>query len=60
MEIYHDFYGCVACIRHYKNGTARLTVRTAGGHLVHRKDYATYRGAKIAMGKLTDGGWTRK
>jgi len=59
MELYRDFYGCVACVRRYNNGSARLTVRSATGNLIHAKDYASYRGAKIAMGHLSDG-WVRK
>lgn len=55
MQIYHDFYGCVACIRTYKNGSARLTVRNRNGSLFHAKDYKTERGAKIAMGRLSEG-----
>ena len=59
MELYRDFYGCHACIRTMKNGSARLTVRTAGGKLIHSKNYATRRGARIAMGRLSDG-WTKQ
>ena len=59
MELYRDFYGCVACIRKYKSGSVRLTVRTPGGELIHAKNYNTYRGAKIAMGRLSDG-WVRR
>ncbi len=53
MEIYHDSYGGQACIRISKNGGARLTVH-AGGKTIHAKDYVTYRGAKIAMGRMSD------
>lgn len=55
--IYHDIYGGCAVIRNRKNGTAELTVRTCYGDLVCRKTYQTGRGARIAMGKLSDG-WT--
>lgn len=53
-EFYKDFYGCAACIRIDRDGAARLTVR-AGGKLVHQKWYKNKRGARIAMGKLSDG-----
>ena len=59
MELYRDFYGCTACIRTSKSGGARLTVRTGGGKLIHAKDYKTYRGAKTAMGRMSDG-WERR
>ena len=58
MELYKDFYGCHACIRKAKSGGARLTVRSPVGKIIYAKDYKTYRGAKIAMGRLSDG-WTR-
>ena len=53
MEIYHDSYGGQACIRKTKSGGARLTVHV-GKKTVLAKDYATYRGAKIAMGRMSD------
>lgn len=59
MEFYRDFYGCTASVRRYNNGSARLTVRSAAGKLIHAKDYASYRGAKVAMGRLSDG-WVKK
>ena len=59
MELYRDFYGCTACIRKAKSGGARLTVRTPGGELFHAKDYNTYRGAKIAMGRMSES-WSRR
>ena len=59
MEIYKDFYGCHACIRKYNNGSTRLTIRNSSGKLCFAKNYATYRGAKIAMGRYSDS-WYRK
>ena len=59
MKTYHGFYGENACIRIMKNGSARLTIRTAGGNLIHAKDYKNERGAKIAMGRLGDS-WREK
>ncbi len=57
MEVYHDFYGCHACIRKFSVGSARLTIRCTG-KLAIRKNYSTYRGAKNAMGKWSDS-WIR-
>lgn len=54
VKMYHDFYGAHACIRTYKDGSARLTIRIGNGKLVHAKNYKTERGARIAMGKLGD------
>ena len=53
---YVDFYGCHAdlCQMHGRDET-RLTIRDPYGHVIHRKSYRTWRGAKIAMGKLGDG-----
>lgn len=59
MELYRDFYGCTACIRKFKSGSARLTIHAPGGKLIHAKNYNTYRGAKIAMSRLSDG-WSRR
>ncbi len=59
MELYRDFYGCHACIRNYRNGSARLTVRSPDGKLIHAKDYNTRKGARIAMGRLSSG-WTKR
>lgn len=54
-EIYRDFYGCFATLKAHNNGKITLTVRTAAGTLVHSKAYSSKRGAKIAMGRLSDG-----
>lgn len=59
MEVYRDFYGCHASIKNSHDGSAQLTVRTSAGKLIHTKRYSTYRGAKIAMGRLSDG-WVKK
>ncbi len=55
LNLYHDFYGNTAAIRVAKSGGARLTVRGRNGGLIHAKDYKTERGAKVAMGRLSDG-----
>ena len=52
---YVDFYGCKADLCQRSGGdSARLTIRTASGNIIHRKEYRTWRGAKIAMGKCGD------
>ena len=53
-ENFTDFYGCTATITVCIDGCANLAVRTDRGSLVHAKTYNTYRGAKIAMGKMSD------
>lgn len=58
MELYRDFYGGHATIRVFKNGSARLTIRTPHGSIVKAGDYKTRRGALIAMSRLSDG-WVR-
>lgn len=60
MELYRDAYGCVACLRtSTRTGSCRLTVRSPQGKLIHAKDYGTHRGARIAMGRMSDW-WERK
>lgn len=51
---FRDFYGGTASIKVGASG-AVLTVRTYGGKLTHKKTYATERGAKIAMGRISEG-----
>lgn len=52
---YVDFYGCHADLCQYLyRETTRLTIRDQNGRVIHRKEYRTWRGAKIAMGKLGD------
>ena len=58
-EFYKDFYGCAASINHRDDGTVVLCVMTPGGKLIHKKSYSSRRGARIAMGKLSDG-WTKR
>lgn len=59
MEFYRGVYGETARIMVYKDGSARLTVRIGCGKLIHAKDYKSRRGARIAMGHLSDG-WTKR
>lgn len=52
---FRDFYGGSASIKTTTHGVT-LTVRAPGGKLTLKKKYATERGAKIAMGRVS-GGW---
>lgn len=55
---YTDIYGCHADLyQDLHQDTTRLTVRTASGSLIVRKEYRTWREAKIAMGKYGDCWW---
>lgn len=53
-EIYHDFYGYWAYLRNLSGGAARLAVYNPSGRPCHVKNYKTRRGARIAMGLLSD------
>ena len=55
MKKYHDFYGCQAIIKPSEDGTVRLTIRDYRNRPIHAKSYKTERGARIAMGKMSDG-----
>ena len=52
---YTDIYGCQADLCQYATGTTRLIIRNPYGTIIHEKEYRSWRGAKIAMGKLSDG-----
>lgn len=53
-ETFEDFYGCTYSILHQPDGTYRMAARTYHGELFHMKTYTTYRGAKIALGRISD------
>ena len=54
-EYFNDPYGCTASILRHPSGKSLLSVRIPQGDLIHSKSYSTYRGAKIALGKLSEG-----
>ena len=54
-KVFIDFYGCSASIRLSPSGCAHLIVRDAWGKKIHDKMYVTLRGARIAMGRMSDG-----
>ena len=55
MRRFRDFFGCTAEITETRHGEYRLTTWTPQGIPVINKVYGTYRGARIAMGRMSDG-----
>lgn len=53
MKLFRGLYGNTACIRVFKNGSCRLTIRV-GTKLVKARDYKSERGARIALGRFGD------
>ena len=49
---YRDFYGASASIEEHRNGSATLRTYCAGQRT--KKTYSSFRGARIAMGKMSD------
>ena len=54
-KFYRDFYGGSASIARTQTGLYRLRIRGASGNLERNKTYETFRGARIAMGRYSDG-----
>ena len=54
-EFYHDTYGCTASIHPCRNGQYRLRVSNPYGDRFILKYYSSYRSAKIAMGRYSEG-----
>ena len=56
---YRDIYGCTASVQIHRDGTATLRIFTSQGYRVVSKEYASERGARIAMGRYVGfpGGW---
>ena len=54
IKFYRDVYGGSASIREY-NGHFILKARTSNGDIYHHKNYKTFKGARIALGKITEG-----
>lgn len=52
---YKDFYGGTASIAETKSGSYRLRYSTVNGSLVLNKCYETFGGARLALGKFTEG-----
>lgn len=56
VEYYRDPYGCTAVLRRLSNGTFYLTVTNPYGiHLCKRRPFLSHKGARIALGKMSDG-----
>ena len=58
-KYFYDFYGGTASITIRRDKKAKLIVRDAYGGKTIDKVYDTERGAKIAMGRCSDG-WREK
>ena len=54
-ELYEDFYGCTYCLLINTDGRTNMSVRLPRGDLYKTKTYLTYRGARIALGKISEG-----
>lgn len=54
-EYFTDFYGFTYSILHNTDGRALLTVRYPQGPLYLSKVYTTALGARIAMGRISEG-----
>jgi len=52
-KYYKDVYGCTASVEEHRDGSA--TLRMVAGNTKTKKKYKTVHGAKVAMGKLSDG-----
>ena len=54
---YRDPYGCTASIREEFKPYHEYLLRVCDGYgnLIHKKTYSTERGARIALGRLSDG-----
>ena len=52
---YKDFYGCTYVIRPNAGGSYDMIGRIPQGDVFHCKNYSSFRGARIAMWKISDG-----
>ena len=52
---FESFYGGQDTIVETRKGTFVLKSWTSHGKLIHNKEYATYKGARVALGKITNG-----
>ena len=52
-KYFRDFYGASASIKIMRDGKAKLSVSVGGKRTV--KTYSTELGARIAMGRMSDG-----
>ena len=54
-KLYKGVYGDSASITINRDGSAKLVVKTCYGKTVARKVYSTEHGARVAMGRMSDG-----
>lgn len=54
LKIFRDFYGCTASIKYYQ-GHYLLICRDPYGEVWKKSEYATEKGARIALGKTGEG-----
>ena len=54
-EYFRDPYGCTASIKGPTGGRWTLRLCLPDGSCFHAKTYSTYRGARIALGKKSEG-----
>lgn len=57
-KYYKDFYGSTASIEEINNGSTTfflLKTCCSNGLIRERKHYKTFRGARIALGRMSDG-----
>lgn len=59
VTYYEDFYGSTASLKEWGSKWI-LTVRLPSGDLYSKKSYPTYKGAKIALGRMGDAWRERK
>lgn len=59
-KYFKDFYGGGASIELHRDGTATLRISDGYGSRIHKKTYGSERGARIAMGKWSEGWEERK
>lgn len=52
-KYYKDAYGCTASIKEGKQGF-KLVVAIPGGKVIKRGTYGTFRGARAAMGRMSE------
>ena len=59
-EYFRDPYGCTASIRKTSTGKWQLRLCIPSGSCFFSKTYTTYHGARIALGKHSEGMMERK
>lgn len=55
IEHFEDFYGCTYSLRPNAGNSCDLTARVPQGDIFYAKHYSSYLGARIALGKISEG-----